>query len=327
MKIAITIGDANGIGIEVMLKALSGNKYNSEAEFEFYGSSNVLYQWIKLLKFPAKIKSNFLEISGLKIRLYGEVSDYVIQPGEISSTAGGLAGLAIESAVSDALDKKIDAIVTLPITKESMYLSGWKFPGHTEMLASQCKVNSPLMILFKDNLRAALVTIHKPLKLVAKHITIDSVFDSIAKFNISLKKDFGISEPKIAVLGLNPHAGENGNIGSEEIDVIIPAIIQAKIFGIDCDGPFPADGFFAHKDYKNYDGYLAMYHDQGLIPLKLLAGGGGVNFTAGLPIVRTSPDHGTAYAIAGKGIADEQSTVDAINAAIDIVNSRINTKF
>lgn len=327
MKIAITIGDANGIGIEVMLKALSGTKYNSGQEFEFYGCGNVLSQWINLLKFPAQIKNNFLEISDFKIRIIGDESDYVIQPGEISSTAGKLAGSAIESAVRDALEKKIDAIVTLPITKESMYLSGWKFPGHTEMIASRCNVKSPLMILFKDNLRAALVTIHKPLKQVPDLITKESVLKSISQFAQSLKFDFGISEPKIAVLALNPHAGENGNIGSEEIDDIIPAVNQAKLIGVDCDGPFPADGFFAHKDYKNYDGYLAMYHDQGLIPLKLLADGGGVNFTAGLPIVRTSPDHGTAYAIAGKGIADERSTVDAINAAIDIVNSRIKAKF
>ncbi|MBX3042722.1 MAG: 4-hydroxythreonine-4-phosphate dehydrogenase PdxA [Candidatus Kapabacteria bacterium] len=322
MKIAITTGDVNGIGIENMIKTLQNFSNPDSVEFVFYGSTSILKQWLEVIDNSIIIEDDYLFLGNNKVLIQEISSSYQIEIGEVCIEAGRHAADALELCVADTIGGKNDAIVTLPIAKEAMYLAGWKYPGHTEMLAANCHVAKPLMILFKDNLRAALVTIHSPLREIADRITKELVLNSIENFNLSLKNDFGIASPKIAVLGLNPHAGENGNIGTEEIEHIIPAIKLAKKSGINCEGPFPADGFFAHQLYKNYDGYLAMYHDQGLIPLKLIAAGGGVNFTAGLPIVRTSPDHGTAFGIAGKNIANHQSTLDAIEAAIAIANNR-----
>lgn len=322
MRIAITTGDVNGIGIEIMFKALQNYNNPDSVEFVFYGCKNVLKQWLEVVDNTVSIEDNYLFIGLNKVLIQEISTSYQIEIGKVTIEAGRHAAEALELCVSDTHSGKNDAIVTLPIAKEAMYIAGWKYPGHTEMLADRCGITDPLMILFKDNLRSALVTIHNPLRKVADLISEKSVLNSIEKFEKSLKMDFGIAIPKIAVLGLNPHAGENGNIGTEEIEHIIPAINSAKNSGINCEGPFPADGFFAHQLYKNYDGYIAMYHDQGLIPLKLLADGGGVNFTAGLPIVRTSPDHGTAFGIAGKNIANHQSLLDSITAAIDIVKNR-----
>ena len=322
MKIAITTGDVNGIGIEIMIKALQNFSNPDSVEFVFYGSVNIIKQWLEIIDNTITIEDNYLFIGNNKVLIQEISTSYQIEIGKVSIEAGRHAAEALELCVSDTLREINDALVTLPIAKEAIYLAGWKYPGHTEMLADRCGITDPLMILFKDNLRSALVTIHSSLRKVADLISEKSVLNSIEKFEKSLKMDFGIATPKIAVLGLNPHAGENGNIGTEEIEHIIPAINSAQNSGINCEGPFPADGFFAHQLYKNYDGYLAMYHDQGLIPLKLLAAGGGVNFTAGLPIVRTSPDHGTAFGIAGKNIANHQSLLDSITAAIDIVKNR-----
>lgn len=318
MKIAITTGDVNGIGIEIMLRALNEYQSDGDVEFCFYGNKRILNDWINLLKFQAEIDNCNLLINSLSVPIINIDSDYVIEPGVVSLYSGKLAVAALDICVNDTIAKLNDAVVTLPIAKEAMYLAGWKYPGHTEMLADKCGVNSHLMILFKDDIRAALVTIHKPISSVPENISMESVYNSIMNLNASLVNNFLIDSPRIAVLGLNPHAGENGNIGDEEHKYIIPAINRAKSAGVNCVGPFPSDGYFAHKEYLKFDAYLAMYHDQGLIPLKLLANGGGVNFTAGLPIIRTSPDHGTAFAIAGKGIADPQSTLDAIYAAIHL---------
>lgn len=322
MKIAITIGDSNGIGIEIFLKAMYQINPDCETEFVFYGSKSVLLQWLNILKFNATIDGDNLLINKLLIRIIDINTDYIIEPAHISYESGNHAAEVLNICIDDTLSGKNDAVVTLPISKEAMYLTGWKYPGHTEMIAEKCDVQEPMMILFKNYLRAALVTIHKPIKAVPDYITKDSVYKSINILNKSLEYDFGISQPRIAVMGLNPHAGENGNIGVEELNSIIPAINEANNSGINSSGPFPADGFFAHRQYLDFDAYLAMYHDQGLIPLKLLAKGGGVNFTAGLPIVRTSPDHGTAFGIAGKGIANPQSLIDAIEAALLISNNR-----
>ncbi len=318
MRIAITTGDVNGIGIEIMLKSLNEFQSNGDVEFCFYGNKRILNDWIKLLKFQAEIDNYNLVINDISIPIINIETDYEIEPGKISAESGKIAAAALDICVNDTLAKHNDAMVTLPIAKEAMYLSGWKYPGHTEMLADKCGVKSHLMILFKDNVRAALATIHEPISAVPKIISVESVYNSLINLNYSLINNFRIDSPRIAVLGLNPHAGENGNIGDEEIKYIIPAIKLATSEGVSCVGPYPSDGYFAHKEYLNHDAYLAMYHDQGLIPLKLLADGGGVNFTAGLPIIRTSPDHGTAFAIAGKGIADPQSTLDAIYAAINL---------
>lgn len=326
MKIAITSGDPNGIGIEVFLKSLSKHNLFDGIEIHFYGSTWSLIQWLDLFKYNYGIENGILLVENSVIHINDIGYNYNIEPGVITYQSGKVASIALEKAVADTITGNIDALVTLPIAKEAMYLSGWDYPGHTEMIADRCSTNNPLMILFKDNIRAALVTIHSPLHKVPDLISIPNVLHKIVQFNKSLKYDFSITNPRIAVLGLNPHAGENGTIGREEVDIINPAIKSAKEKGVICEGAFPADGFFAHKDYLNFDGFLAMYHDQGLIPLKLLANGGGVNFTAGLPIVRTSPDHGTAFSIAGNGIANEQSMIDAIESAVVITNNRKSIK-
>lgn len=323
MKIGISCGDVNGIGSEILLKAFYQLVPDNSVQFVYYGSSKIILHWIDLLKIDAQIIGDSLIINKHNIKLIEVEADYVPEPGIVSNISGVVAAESLYRSVVDAINGKLDALVTLPISKEAIYSANWMYTGHTEMLADKCAVKSPMMILFKDNLRAALASIHIPINEVADKLSIESLLSSIIILNDSLIKDFNIPKPKIAVLGLNPHAGENGNIGNDEIVKITPAIIEARKIGITCYGPFPADGFFAHKDYQNYDAFLAMYHDQGLIPLKLLADGGGVNFTAGLPIVRTSPDHGTAFNISGKGIANPQSFIDSIEAAITIANNRL----
>lgn len=322
MKIAVTIGDSNGIGFEVFLKALKRINSNKEIEIIFYSNTSIINQWKRFLDIDYHVDNDILKVCQHSIQVVNIDANFEISPGNIDYNSGKLAGDALELAVNDCLSKKVDCLVTLPFSKEAMYLAGWKYPGHTEMLASKTGSKNYMMILFKDSLRCGLATIHIPINEVSKQLTKANLLNSVRILNTSLIQDFGIKHPKIAILGLNPHVGENGAIGSEEIDIIEPAIINAKNLAINLNGPFPADGFFAHKEYLNYDAYLAMYHDQGLIPLKLLAAGGGVNFTAGISFVRTSPDHGTAFSIAGKNIADEQSTLDSINSAIEIFNNR-----
>lgn len=324
MKIAVSIGDPNGIGIEAFLKALKKLNIDKKIEFNLYSPKNILNQWYEILNFDANFHN--LHNSNYKINIIDFDSDYKLNLGKVDLEAGKIAVKSLDLAFSETINKKNNAILTLPISKESMYMTGWSYTGHTEYFAEKCNIQKQLMILFKDSLRCALVTTHKAIKEVPNFIKQDIILEKIIEFNKSLKYDFAIGNPKIAVLGLNPHSGENGNIGTEEIDEILPAIKKANYMRINCSGAYPSDGFFAHKEFQNFDGYIAMYHDQGLIPLKLLAFGGGVNFTAGLPIIRTSPDHGTAFAIAGKNIATEQSTLDAIYAAIDIYNNHLDSK-
>lgn len=325
MNIIFSIGDCNGIGLEVLLKAISNYddlSVNDNINFSICGNEKTIDEYISLINFPAKIRNHSLIIGNRNCPIIhcGNYSKVTI--GKESVSAGKLAAKSVEKAVELTLQKKFDALVTLPISKSVLYTAGWSFPGHTEMLADKCKVVNPLMILCTDKVRVGLATIHIPIKDVSKSLKKSTIVDIGKKFLNSLKIDFAIKSPKIAVLGLNPHAGESGDIGKEEINKIIPSIRELNNIGINSFGPFPADGFFGHAAYKDYDGILAMYHDQGLIPLKLLAKGAGVNFTAGLPIVRTSPDHGTAFGIAGKNIADQRSTLNAINLAIGIVENR-----
>jgi len=338
MNIIFSMGDCNGIGLEVLVKAIieydklieskkqkaNGRKLNEENNtFSIAGNTKTIEDYISHFKFPAQVKNNSLVIESricpiVKCGKYSKVSF-----GEESKSAGELATKSIEKALSLTLNGQFDAMVTMPVSKSVLYKAGWKYPGHTEMLAEGCGVINPLMILCKDKLRVGLATIHIPVKDVSRSLTKSGIIETGQRFNDSLKTDFGIKQPKIAVLGLNPHAGENGDIGKEEITKIIPAINELNKKGINAFGPFPADGFFAYGEYKVFDGILAMYHDQGLIPLKLLTKGSGINFTAGLPIVRTSPDHGTGFNIAGNGIADFRSTLNAIRLAIRIVKNRI----
>jgi 4-hydroxythreonine-4-phosphate dehydrogenase len=245
-----------------------------------------------------------------------------IKPGTATEESARCALKSLEMATADLLAQKLDGMVTGPINKNSIQDDAFNFPGHTEYLVNRTGVKRGLMLMISENLRIGVVTGHIPLNQVAESITKDRVTDKLEILEDSLKQDFGIEKPKIAVLGLNPHAGDEGLLGNEEIELLSPLINDLKNHGKLVFGPFPADGFFGSQTYLKYDAVLAMYHDQGLIPFKSLSFGSGVNYTAGLPVVRTSPDHGTAYPIAGKGVADESSFRAALFAALDLIKHR-----
>lgn len=322
MKIGVSSGDLNGIGLECFNKALTIFD-NTEIQFKLYINSDNLEQYLgKCKNIPEyKINDNELIINNHKIEIENIGENYEIEFGATDQFAGDNAYQSIIKCTQDCIDKKTDAMLTLPISKESCYLAGMKFPGHTELIADMCGINNPLMILFYKKFRTALQTVHIPIRSVPDRIKKDNIIEKVKQFAHSISFDFN-EIPKIAVLGLNPHAGENGNIGYEEKDEIIPAIKELNKQGILVEGPFPADGFFAHSMQNNYSGVLAMYHDQGLVALKQASNGNGVNFTAGLFIIRTSPDHGTGFNIAGLGLANEQSTLEAIIGAIEIYDAR-----
>ncbi len=324
--IGISIGDINGIGPEVIIKSLSNHKITKHLTPVIFGSAKVLSFYRKSLNAD---HFNFSPIDSIdrvhhrKVNVIDCWKDPVdINPGESNETGGNCAFQALEMATNHLIEGKVDALVTAPINKHNIQRDDFKFPGHTEYLSQKAESKDSLMYLISETLRVGVVTGHMPLKDVSAHITQESVEKKLKYMLKSLKKDFGISKPKIAVMGLNPHAGEEGLLGTEEADIIKPAMQSLKHKGNLIMGPYPSDGFFGSGDYKKYDGILAMYHDQGLIPFKTLAFEDGVNFTAGLPFVRTSPDHGTAYSIAGKGTADERSMRAAIFAALDISNQR-----
>jgi 4-hydroxythreonine-4-phosphate dehydrogenase len=230
----------------------------------------------------------------------------------VQRNAGKLAGDAIKIAAELCIHRKFDAMVTLPISKESFNKAGFDYPGHTEMLKELTSSGSTAMIMHSSNLILSLITVHIPLSYVSKKINERTIIEKVILFNNSLVKDFNIRKPKIAILGLNPHSGDGGKLGDTEMKVITPAINKMLTAGFDLDGPFPADGFFANKTYKKFDGTIAMYHDQGLIAFKMISKDKGVNYTAGINIIRTSPNHGTGFDIAGKGIANPNSTIEAI---------------
>ncbi|MDB5013020.1 MAG: 4-hydroxythreonine-4-phosphate dehydrogenase, partial [Daejeonella sp.] len=245
-----------------------------------------------------------------------------IELGAATQTGGKYAFISLERAMVDLLAGDIDALVTAPINKHNIQSDEFQFAGHTEYIQAKTESTESLMFLVSEDIRVGVVTGHIPIKEVSEKITKEKILSKLSLMNDSLKKDFWIQKPKIAVLGLNPHAGDNGIIGSEELETIIPAIEEANSQGIFAFGPYSADGFFANKSYLQFDAVLAMYHDQGLIPFKQIAFHNGVNFTAGLPVVRTSPDHGTGYDIAGKNLASETSFREAVFSAINIVERR-----
>lgn len=327
IKVGITHGDINGIGYEVILKTLEDNRILELCTPVVYGSAKIAGYYRKGLEM-GNIPMNTVESASQARRDTNNIinvvpEDVKVEPGVSTPEAGRAAFLALERAVADLKNGDIDVLVTAPINKNNIQSDDFHFAGHTEYLASCAGDDArALMILFNDRLRVALVTTHCPIAEVAKEITVERVKEKLADFYLSLEKDFGLSHPRIAVLALNPHAGDGGVIGHEEQNVIAPAIEQARKDGVNCYGPYPADGFFGAEQYRKFDGVLAMYHDQGLAPFKTLAMAGGVNFTAGLPFVRTSPDHGTGYDIAGKGEASEESLREAIYAAIDIFRNR-----
>lgn len=325
--IGISIGDFNGIGPEVILKAVGGNRLNKICTPVIYGSGKVINRYRQLLDIKdwqfftiQKIE----QVNHKQVNVINCMNDQnlEVQPGVVSPEAGKLAFESLKRAVEDLKLGKIDALVTAPINKHNIQSDDFKFPGHTEYLADAFGVNQELMFMVSDELKIGVATGHLPLEDVKKQISKELIIKKLDQIKSSLIRDFGKQKPRIAVLGLNPHAGENGLLGNEEKDIIQPALNEYKKKGNLVFGPFPADGFFGTSAWKSYDAVLAMYHDQGLMPFKMIAFEDGVNFTAGLPKVRTSPDHGTAYDIAGKNIADESSMLNAIYMAIDIARNR-----
>jgi 4-hydroxythreonine-4-phosphate dehydrogenase len=325
--IGITLGDYNGIGPEVILKALEGNQLAKLCTPIIYGSLRVLNQYRNMLDMKDWTLHSIQKSEQANPKLSNVITCWhdhqtEIAPGQITAEAGQASFSCLKRAVDDLRQEKIQAIVTGPINKDNIQNDNFKFPGHTEYFASSFEVNDALMFMVAGDLRVGVLTGHIPLEQIKANITKEKLTAKIEQILKSLKVDFGIKKPRLAVLGLNPHAGENGLLGSEEIEIIQPVIQEFKDKGQLVIGPFPADGFFAAGTYKKYDAVLAMYHDQGLIPFKTLAFNEGVNFTAGLPVVRTSPDHGTAYNIAGKKQASEGSLLQAIYLAIDVARYR-----
>ena len=326
VKIGITIGDKNGIGPEVILKSLKDPRILSGITPIIYGCEYVINHYIKALGLE---QLSFECISSAENPVENRINlvnvlqeEFTIKEGQEQESSGRLAIKAIELASADISAGKIDAIVTAPISKSVCQNAGFNFPGHTEFFISLSNGAEGLMILTSSLMNIALVTTHVPLNEVSSLITKEILESKTEVFHQSLVKDFGILNPKIAILSLNPHSGENGKIGTEEIEVLVPAISALKTKNILAFGPFPIDGFFGSSAPSNYDGILAMYHDQGLSVFKALSFDEGVNFTAGLPIVRTSPDHGTAFDIAGKNKASETSMRNALYSAADIFANR-----
>ncbi|MBE7177285.1 MAG: 4-hydroxythreonine-4-phosphate dehydrogenase PdxA [Mucilaginibacter polytrichastri] len=326
LKIGISIGDVNGIGLEVIIKTLSDNRM-----LEFF--TPIVYGHTKVASFhrkPLQVHDfSFQVISEARLAKARRANmincweeDVKIEPGVANETGGKYAFLSLQRATDDLVAGEIDALVTAPINKQTIHSADFPFAGHTEYIQQRSGSADSLMFLLSDDLRVGVVTAHIPLHNVSKSITQEAILSKLKLMNHSLRTDFWIEKPKIAVLGLNPHAGDEGLLGSEEQQVIIPAVEEARKRKILAFGPYAADGFFGTGAYKKFDAVLAMYHDQGLIPFKSMAFHSGVNFTAGLPVVRTSPDHGTGFDIAGKNLASEESFREAIFAAIHIVKKR-----
>ncbi len=326
-RIGITVGDMNGIGPEVIIKALSGHKilkmctpvlYGSGKHFSKYKSELGFHDW-QFFSVQNTSQINRKQINF--INTY-QGPHFELNLGQVQKEAGLVAFSALERAVSDLKNGDIDALVTAPISKDNTHSDAFNFPGHTEYLANAFGAEEVLMFMVSEHIKMGVVTGHVPLEGVKKKINKKQIADKIDLMLQSLVKDFGIQKPRIAVLGLNPHAGENGLLGKEEEEIIKPVIDQYRSKAQLVFGPFPTDGFFGTSLWKQYDAVLAMYHDQGLTPFKMLAFESGVNFTAGLPAVRTSPDHGTAFGIAGKNEADHGSMLNAIFSAIEIYKRR-----
>jgi 4-hydroxythreonine-4-phosphate dehydrogenase len=326
--IALTLGDPNGIGPEVVLKCVVDRVLRSLYTPVIVGNRAVL-----------QAESVRLGLGDLRFATFGTseggrahegvlVADpdpeqvVRIRHGEVSAGAGRSAMAAVERAVTLCMRRDVDAMVTAPISKEAIALAGYTDPGHTEFIARATGASEHAMMMVSNRLRVGLVTGHMPLSEVPGHITRQSVQNRIRMMDATLRADFGVETPNIAVLGLNPHAGDGGVLGTEDRDVIIPAIQAARGDGYRVSGPYPADGFFAARGHERVDAVLAMYHDQGLVPFKTIAFRSGVNYTAGLPIVRTSPDHGTAFDIAGSGRADPDSMLCAIRLAMQVAQRR-----
>ncbi|MFC5269939.1 4-hydroxythreonine-4-phosphate dehydrogenase PdxA [Adhaeribacter terreus] len=325
-RLGISLGDFNGIGPEVILKTLADHRILNFCTPIIYGNIQLLNKVKKQLaleNFHLQVISETVGSDAKKVNVINcWEEDLELTVGKPTTESGQSALKSLQRAAEDLKNGKIDGIVTAPIDKDNIQSENFQFPGHTEFLTHYFEAPNSLMFLVGGDLRVATVTGHVPLKDVPGKLTTELLIQKLTILLESLKHDFHIQKPKIAVLGLNPHAGENGLLGNEEGEIIAPAIQQMKEKGNLIFGPFPADGFFGTASYKHFDAVLSMYHDQGLIPFKTLAFENGVNFTAGLPVVRTSPDHGTAYNIAGQNVAQESSFREALLLAVDIIRKR-----
>ncbi|WP_111598643.1 4-hydroxythreonine-4-phosphate dehydrogenase PdxA [Chitinophaga skermanii] len=324
--IGITIGDINSIGAEIIIKTFVDNRMLELCTPVIFASNKTINFYRKLLNennFNYQSIKDFTRLNTKQVSVYNCWEEEVqITPGQLNEVGGKYAARSLEVALECLKNNEIDGIVTGPIHKNNIQQHNFQYTGHTPWLKESFNAKEVLMLMTAENMRVGLLTEHVPLAEVSKYVTVDNIMSKLQLMKESLIKDFGIDKPRIAVLGLNPHAGDDGLIGNEEQKVIIPAITKAKNQGLLCFGPYSADAFFARGMYKEFDGVLAMYHDQGLIPFKSLATGEGINYTAGLPIVRTSPDHGTAFDIAGKNIADPASFREAVYYCIDIISQR-----
>ncbi len=323
--IGITSGDLNGIGTELLIKTFSDHRILEHCTPVIFGAAKLLNFYRKTMpdtNFAFQALKDFTKISHKQINLFSCWEEEVaITPGQLTNAGGQYAVRSLQAAVQALKEGHIHGVVTAPIHKKNVQSADFNYTGHTPFFRDAAGAKDVLMLLYATNIRVALVTEHLPLKDVAQHITRETILSKLNLLHACLRRDFGIDKPKIAVLGLNPHAGDEGLIGAEEEQIIGPAVKEAKRNML-VHGPFSADAFFARRSYLQFDAVLAMYHDQGLIPFKTIAVGEGVNYSAGLSFVRTSPDHGTAFDIAGKNMADCTSFTTAVFECIDIINRR-----
>lgn len=326
ITVGFSIGDINGIGPEVIMRALEDQRILKMCTPVIYASNRLISYFKKSLNaegFNYASCSRAADANPKTINIINCITDDIqVLPGQINATGARTAYVSLDAAVTDLIAGDIQALVTAPIHKQNMQQEGFGFNGHTGYLTHRCNAAESLMLLTSGTLRTALVTEHVPIKDVATTISKGRIISKLQLLHNSLRQDFGIDKPTIAVLGLNPHSGDDGLLGLEEKEIIIPAIQEVQKKGMLAVGPFSADGFFGTNSFLKFDAVLAMYHDQGLIPFKSLAFAEGVNFTAGLPVIRTSPDHGTAFDIAGKGLANPDSLLAALFAAMDIWRQR-----
>jgi 4-hydroxythreonine-4-phosphate dehydrogenase len=328
--VGISHGDINGVSYEVIIKSLMDNRLFDFCIPIVYGSAKVAAYHRKALNIANFSFNNIKSAAEANVKranIINCLDDNVrVELGKSTNIAGESSLISLENAVKDLKDGKIDVLVTAPINKDNVQSERFNFPGHTEYLTNESKSKESLMLMVSENLKVGVVTTHIPLSKVSEAITEEVILSKLRIMNKSLIQDFRIRKPKIAVLGLNPHAGDSGLLGTEEVDIIIPALKKAKEEGILALGPYPADGFFGSDNFKKFDAILAMYHDQGLTPFKALAFNSGINYTAGLDFIRTSPGHGTAFEIAGLGKASEDSFRNAIYQACDIFRNRTEYK-
>jgi len=324
--IGISCGDLNGIGIELIIKTFSDSRILELCTPVVFGSNKVINFYRKSIPDVNFNYQNVKDFTRLNIRQINVFNcweeETVITPGQLTESSGKYAVLSLQAAAAALKQKQIDGLVTAPIHKKNIQSAEFNFSGHTPYLKSVFGVNDVVMVLCAGNFRVALVTEHVPVSDITKYITREAIVSKLSILQKSLQRDFGIDKPRIAVLGLNPHAGDEGLVGSEEEAIIKPAIKDAKNNNILAVGPYSADAFFARRHFEKFDAVLAMYHDQGLIPFKSLAMSEGVNFTAGLPAIRTSPDHGVAFDIAGKNKASTSSFIAAIFECVDLIHQR-----